>query len=137
MSRITTIKVSRTISMGHRLPSYKGICSSPHGHNVQVDVVVRVPEGKFIDFKVIDKALAKILDGMDHAMVLYEKDPLLSVLRDGMPLPFRTYALPVEPTTEAIAGHVLDLMKKALYDQHIVSCTVHETGKYSATVEAS
>jgi 6-pyruvoyl-tetrahydropterin synthase len=121
-----TVTVQRTISMGHRLPSYKGICSAPHGHNVKVNVSARVKEG-FLDFKDIDGWLAQILKPLDHAMVLYVNDPFVKLLSE---LPeSRTVLLSVEPTTEAIAQLIMNEMSTYCY---VESVTVHETDKYCA-----
>lgn len=119
------IEVSHTVSMGHRLPSYDGICASPHGHNVRV--VVRLDAPDFTDFKDVKQALIAVLQPLDHAMVLYQADPLLRVLRE---MRFRTVALSVEPTTEAIASLVFNELLPGFLIQ---SVTVHETDSYAAT----
>lgn len=121
------ITVSRTISMGHRLPSYRGICASPHGHNVRVEVTLYAGE-RFLDFKEASDYLGHVLADFDHAMVLAGTDPLLEGLRA---FAFRTVALSVEPTTEALAQFVYNDMA-ASYT--VLAVTVHETDKYSATV---
>lgn len=132
---MSTITVSTTISMGHRLPSYDGICSSPHGHNVTVDVNVAWSGRGFLDFKQVAFALNRVLADFDHAMVLWQHDPLLKLL-DEWPDPggqqpgFRTVALSVEPTTEAIADYIFNQMNLGFV---VESVTVHETAKYSAT----
>lgn len=125
------ITVSHVISMGHRLPSYKGICSSPHGHNVRVEVVID-SHNKFLDFKKVSDSLKFVLEPLDHAMVLHTEDPLLPILRD---MNFRTYAITVEPTTEAIAWEIFSKMDPRFWE--LMSVTVHETDKYSATCRQS
>lgn len=123
---MTTITVGRTISMGHRLPSYNGVCSSLHGHNVRIEVTLRV-SNEFVDFKAVDTYLAELTDSLDHSMVLYDGDPWLGVLRE---LPTRIVTLNVEPTTEALAKLVSNWMNNHVLVDHV---TVHETDKYSAT----
>jgi 6-pyruvoyltetrahydropterin/6-carboxytetrahydropterin synthase len=124
----TTITVERSISMGHRLPSYNGICSSPHGHNIRV--VVQIDTDDFLDFKVVDGLLRDVLEDFDHAMVLWNDDPLLPVLRE---MKFRTVAMNVEPTTENVAALFFnELLESGLYISRV---TVHETDKYSAFAE--
>lgn len=124
-----TITVEHTISMGHRLPSYEGICSSPHGHNVRVEVEILFGN-QFIDFKQVQEALKSILAPMDHAMVLHRQDPLLTILQD---FKFRTYTTEEEPTTEVIAWEVHRELSN-LTKWNVIRTTVHETEKYSATV---
>ena len=48
-----TITVNQTVSMGHRLPSYDGLCSSLHGHNLRITATVEVGD-EFLDFKQVD-----------------------------------------------------------------------------------
>lgn len=123
-----SITVERTISMGHRLPSYKGICSSPHGHNVRVEVEVLLDPGQFVDFKEIDQVLEKLLSDFDHAMVLQDNDPLLETLKR---MNFRTVGFEFEPTTENIAEWIFNRFLRRF---QVIKVVVHETGKYSATV---
>lgn len=118
--------MSHTVSMGHRLPSYEGICRSPHGHNIRVEAVLDAPG--FTDFKHVADILRHVLEPLDHAMVLHVEDPLLAVLRD---MGFRTVALSVEPTTEAVADHVFNQL--AARRCAVRRVTVHETERYSAT----
>lgn len=120
-----TITVEHTISMGHRLPSYDGICASPHGHNVRVSATILAPS--FIDFKAVKDALRTVLDDFDHAMVLAHNDPLLDTLKA---MHFRTVALSAEPTTENIAQIVFNELAQRY---RLVSVTVYETAQYAAT----
>lgn len=113
--------------MGHRLPSYDGICASPHGHNIRVEVEVNVEDYPFLDFKILDNALHTAVESMDHAMVLFEGDPLLKTCHE---MGFRTYAVKQEPTTEFLAWHIGN---KIYASYNLIRCTVFETDKYSAT----
>lgn len=121
------ITVQRIISMGHRLPSYKGICSSPHGHNIRVTAVLET--NQFVDFKTVSDDLGKILEPLDHAMVLLSDDPVAKFLAEQG---FRVFGLSVEPTTENVATLIFNVMV-GLYQTELLSITVHETDKYSAT----
>lgn len=128
-----TVSAQKVISTGHRLPSYEGICSSPHGHNMKFVAEVTVEDGYFLDFKEVSRWLDDILEPMDHAMVLFHKDPLLPVLER---FAFRLVSLSVEPTTEALGTYVFNQLvkhaKAALV--RVSSVTVHETDKYTAVV---
>ena len=123
-----TITVAETISMGHRLPTYDGICSSLHGHNVRVEVSVWTQT--FLDFKQVSNRLREVLEPLDHAMVLHDVDPVIATLRATLPEQ-RLVLLNVEPTTEHLAAYVYQQMRDLIYD--VLSVTVHETAKYSAT----
>ena len=120
------IEASTTLSMGHRLPTYDGICSSPHGHNIVVTAQV-TSFGPFLDFKEVRHALQVILADFDHAMVLWDQDSIVSSFRAWS---FRTVVLNVEPTTEAIAEYVFNQMASRGYN--VFSIRVQETAKYAA-----
>lgn len=121
------IVVSRTVSMGHRLPGYDGVCRNPHGHNMRVTVHVD-PGGKFVDFKDVDAELAVVTGAMDHAMLLWDLDPLAQVLLD---MGFRVVLLEEHPTTEYIAAFVMRAMARKYAVTRVV---VQETDKYAAEV---
>lgn len=125
---MASIVVCHTVSMGHRLPSYDGICRSPHGHNVRVEAELSAPA--FLDFKEAQDALRAVLAPLDHAMVLHRADPLLPVLR-AADANFRLVALSVEPTTEALASLVFNDLWST-YGAQLKRVTVHETDKYAA-----
>ena len=120
------ITCERHMSMGHRLPSYEGLCSSLHGHNIRVSVTVRT--SKFLDFKDVDADLCVLTDKLDHAMVLYIQDPMFFILQEA---PTRLVGISAEPTTESLAQLVWNHMSR-FYT--LESVTVYETAKYSATV---
>lgn len=120
------ITTSKTVSMGHRLPSYNGICSSPHGHNMTVTVQVEAAS-HFLDFKEVDRALGVIIDDWDHAMLLIDVDPLLPLLVE---MGFRTVAFNVEPTTEHLAAYVFRHLSR-VYE--VLRVDVQETAKYGAS----
>lgn len=125
------ITVSHTVSMGHRLPSYQGICNSLHGHNVRFEVSLNVGE-TFVDFKSVKDELISIVEDFDHALVLHVDDPLAAIIKGSFG-PQRLVLLNVEPTTEAIAAYVYSAIKIGYRGTMIHSVTVHETDKYSAT----
>lgn len=130
------ITASHKLSMGHRLPSYDGICASPHGHNIVVTAWVQLQAGQFLDFKTVKHALQEILRDFDHAMVLQDTDPLVGALA---PFKFRTVLLDKEPTTENIAAYVFwQLIAKLQADgqSRVVRVTVQETDSYSAICES-
>lgn len=126
---MNTITVEHTISMGHRLPSYDGICASPHGHNVRVVAEFYVPALRFLDFKEAAKCLETLLQDLDHAMVLHEEDKAMVEFCEAHN--FRYITLNVEPTTENIATWIFAELYK-LDQLRVREVVVHETAKYSA-----
>ncbi|MFW8600854.1 6-carboxytetrahydropterin synthase QueD [Desulfobacterota bacterium M19] len=64
------IFIKTQFSAGHHLRDYPGNCEKPHGHNWNVKVTVRARElddlGMGVDFRVIKKAVARVMDDLDH-----------------------------------------------------------------------
>jgi len=67
MYEVTVIK---SFSAAHVLAEIGGKCEELHGHNFKVEVTVAAPKldptGLLIDFRVLKKWLAEILEEIDH-----------------------------------------------------------------------
>jgi 6-pyruvoyltetrahydropterin/6-carboxytetrahydropterin synthase len=67
MYEVTIIK---SFSAAHVLENIGGKCEELHGHNFKVEVTVAAPKlnpaGLLIDFRVLKKWLAEILENIDH-----------------------------------------------------------------------
>jgi 6-pyruvoyltetrahydropterin/6-carboxytetrahydropterin synthase len=70
MKEIFEIEVESQFSAAHRLREYGTKCENLHGHNWNVVAVVQGAgldsRGVCIDFRDLKKALAKVLDELDH-----------------------------------------------------------------------
>ena len=107
----TVTKQYRT-ETGHRLMNYKGKCAHLHGHSYLWEVTVQSPRlderGMVIDFKELKAVMEKILEPLDHAMLINLKDPILHVLKN-MPATngqdSRTLGVSFNPTAENMAYH--------------------------------
>lgn len=122
------VNVTRSVSMGHRLPSYIGLCSSFHGHNIKVEVDVQVQSDEFLDFKILDEAVENILEPLDHALVMHDADPLVDGIRKLFPAQ-RVVLLNVEPTSENLAEYIMGRMGTTY---NVAKVVVYETDKYCA-----
>ena len=99
------------ISAGHYIKDYKGKCSRPHGHNITLEVCVKVESLNeinigidFLDIKkIVDK---KIVEPLDHRVL----NEVLGV--DNM-------------TSEVLAKYVYDTLKPSIPD--LYSVRVYET----------
>jgi len=64
------LKVIDSFSAAHQLKGYKGKCENIHGHNFKVEIIVQGEKldrtGMLLDFKLLKKLLAKILEQLDH-----------------------------------------------------------------------
>jgi len=67
------VKAVSHFCAAHYLVEYKGKCESLHGHNWQVEAVIRSKRldhrGIVIDFKDLKKLLNEILSGLDHKLL--------------------------------------------------------------------
>lgn len=92
-------------SYGHRLFQHAGKCAHLHGHNARVQVEISSqmldPQGMVIDFEQIKETIGLwIQKTLDHKMILWDKDPLVSVLeKAGEPI----VLLKENPTAEVLA----------------------------------
>lgn len=64
------LTITDEFEAAHRLPDYDGKCCRLHGHNWRVEVTVRGntldASGMLIDFKVLKKQMAEVLQTLDH-----------------------------------------------------------------------
>ena len=67
------VSVKDRFSAAHQLIEVGGGCERLHGHNFNVEVFVRsetlTDEGTVIDFRDLKKALADVLDMLDHTFL--------------------------------------------------------------------
>jgi len=106
----------------HHLRDYPGNCERPHGHNWKVKVTVRATEldqlGMGIDFKVLKKQVAEVVNTLDHRDLNTHPD-------------FKT----CNPSSENIAVFIFDRLQKPLQHNryHLYSVTVRETDSSGLT----
>jgi 6-pyruvoyltetrahydropterin/6-carboxytetrahydropterin synthase len=110
------IFVKTHFSAGHHLRNYPGNCERPHGHNWKIVVTIRATEldelGMALDFRVAKDAVKKIIDALDHRDLNEHPDFLTR-----------------NPSSENIAAHIFNNLKKTLVSDHYApySVQVRET----------
>lgn len=117
---------------------HEGKCANVHGHRYSVHLTLCAPVdslGRVIDFGEVKAVFGKWLDDhWDHALVLWDADPLAGVLeQEGQ----RVFRLPVNPTAENLALYLLRTAPQILTD-HKVTVTkvlVQETPNCYAEAE--
>lgn len=97
-----SLRVSSDFSSSHQLRNYRGKCENLHGHNFLVEVEVTGTKldpdtGMLMDFKDLKKALALVLEELDHKH-LNELD----------------YFLELNPSSENLARFVYERLKPLL-----------------------
>ncbi len=119
-----TLKIEGAFEAAHHVEGYPGKCARLHGHNWVVEAVVKGKEldelGMLIDFKVMKKELAAVLERFDHRY-LNELEP---------------FASGVNPTAENLARIIFEelagreVLKR---DSALHAITVFESPKSSVT----
>ncbi len=88
---LVTITRKYEFDAGHRIPSHGSKCRHLHGHRYVVEVSIQgevLPDrgasddGMVVDFGDLKTMIAEAVDPWDHAMLLYQNDPLLAMLND-------------------------------------------------------
>lgn len=136
------ITVSRyhDFSAGHRVCGHEGKCRFLHGHNYRVTFYCEAANlddlGRVIDFGVIKSLLCEWLEeNWDHRMLIWQHDPMLGCLRSIDP---SVVALPFNPTAEAMAQHLVEVVGPEVMSEsgvRLVRCEVQETRKCEAQYE--
>lgn len=126
----TVTKQYRT-ETGHRLMDYDGKCSHLHGHSYLWEVSVECEHlsqnGMVTDFKNLKAAMKRVLEPLDHSMVLHARDPLLSMgaLRNGGVESLlratngetpRLHVWPVNPTAENFAAWAANEIQREMWE---------------------
>lgn len=118
---------------GHRLLDYQGKCRHLHGHNGRAVIVLEGEElcsrGMLVDFSIIKSELRTWIDEtFDHRMILCERDPALTTLRElGEPL----CVISGNPTAEQIARLIFEHAREKGFP--VVEVSLWETPRSFAT----
>ena len=109
--------------MAHALWNYNGSCKNIHGHSYKLFVTIKgqpvsdessPKNGMLIDFKDFkDMVNNKIVDRLDHSLVIYEKVPHDFIIEVKQMFE-RTILLPFQPTCENLVIHFASVLKKIL-----------------------
>lgn len=117
------LTVRSEFSAAHALRHYQGKCEAPHGHNFNVEVVVRGEKLSedtelLMDFKDIKVKLKAVLDQLDH--------------KDLNLVPFFTRR---NPSSENLAAWIYGELKTAFKNERasLYSVSVSEKATQSAT----
>lgn len=133
-----TVERYHDISTGHRVYGHESKCAHLHGHNYRVHFIVSGDLdgiGRVIDFSIVKSKLCMwIEDNWDHKFLIYDKDPIGSVLsetdKDGVVI------VPFNPTAENMAKWLVDMIgPKQLKGTgcELIEVRIEETAKCSAT----
>ena len=139
MPKMTATR-THEIHCGHRVYNHGGKCQHLHGHSYIFTLHCAADSGRLnelgmvIDFGDIKRLLCQWLeDNWDHHFLIWDEDPYTDWLKDIDPT---VKDVPFNPTAENIAEYFVTCVapvQLAGTGIQLVSCTVNETSKCSAT----
>lgn len=98
----------------HRIYGHEGACANIHGHSYRVEIRIKPKKldplgdglnelGMIIDFSEVRKTIGKWIDDCwDHAMIVYDIDPITKVWSNDL-IGHKAYFMPFNPTAENMA----------------------------------
>ena len=106
-----------TFEAAHRLlDNYTGKCTNNHGHSWLIKIQLEAEEldnkGMVIDFMELKALKTWIDDSLDHASILWEKDPMCEYIKHSGQ---RLYVTIGNPTSEKI-GEIIFNKAKQLFE---------------------
>lgn len=135
-----------TFEAAHRLRFHEGKCACLHGHSYTVTVSVEgnikdqegPDKGMVLDYGVLKRICAPVIDNWDHATILAESDvqavtAVSTVLNSKGES--KIFLLPVEPTAENMAQYLASIFAPAFFKlkMELLTVTVCETATTSAS----
>lgn len=128
------MKVSKEFKweMGHRLSDHLGNCKNIHGHSYKMIVGFdgELNENDMIiDFYDVDKIIKPLVDKLDHAFIVNEKDKDVVDFLDK--IKSKKMVVNFNSTVEKLCHFVLDEIKKFDLPRNIssVSVRIYETNE--------
>jgi 6-pyruvoyltetrahydropterin/6-carboxytetrahydropterin synthase len=98
--------------MGHRLPEHFGKCKNIHGHSYKMIVELEGElneQGMIMDYYDLKKIVAPVLEELDHAFMVYEKDVEIIHFLESMKS--KKVIVGFQSTVENICRHILNEIK--------------------------
>jgi len=113
--------VTRTfrVPVGHRLSNHLGLCKNIHGHNLKIQVSVKIKtlneKSMVIDFSDLKDIVNKILAELDHSLLLNNSDhEYINAVR-GLT---KIVLINGEPTAENLCYYLFVEITTKLLDLH-------------------
>jgi 6-pyruvoyltetrahydropterin/6-carboxytetrahydropterin synthase len=129
---LSLIRVTKefVFDSAHRIPDHPGKCKNIHGHTYRVQVTVGLPlcefkqsVGMVMDFGDLSQAVKPVIEAMDHAIIVSDKDKhLLSILPEEQ----KRLVMHGPPTAENMAIDIGMNMQDFLKERcpEVILCTV-------------
>lgn len=138
---IYTVSKEFTFEAAHRLlENYTGKCINNHGHSWLVKLFIQSSQldekGMVIDFQRMKTLKTWIDDTLDHATILWEKDPMCDYIKQSGQ---RLYITQGNPTSEKIGEIIFNEASQMFNDQYVkvVCVEVAETCTAAAQIKSN
>ncbi|MDO8292661.1 MAG: 6-carboxytetrahydropterin synthase QueD [Gallionella sp.] len=112
---------------GHRIPNHNSQCKHLHGHRYAIEITLsgdinanegQSEQGMVMDFADVKRiAKEKLVDGWDHAFLVYRGDKAVCDFLASLP-DHRTIILDVVPTAENLAQAAFNILDPAYQDTY-------------------
>lgn len=129
------IQLEHTFDTGHRIVGHEGKCANLHGHTYRVELTAvslqLVEPGFVVDFGHLKKAI----DGWDHKLLLWDKDPFFQEFRGIIPNVMEEYGIvnvPFNPTAENMVKGMAEALYKR-FNLYSLQVSLWETPKANAS----
>ncbi len=99
--------------MGHRLPKHFGKCKNIHGHSYRMFVELEGDidsNGMIMDYYDLKKIVNPIVEDLDHAFMVYEKDKQIIEFLESMKS--KKVIVEFQSTVENICKYILHKIKE-------------------------
>lgn len=115
-----------TFEAAHRLmKNYVGKCNNNHGHSWVIKLTIEASnlddKGMVIDFMEMKALKTWIDDELDHASILWEKDPMCDYIRQSGQ---RIFTTTDNPTSEKIGELILEQASQMFNNERVIVCSV-------------
>jgi len=125
--------------MGHRLSFHNGKCKNLHGHSYKLLVEFEGlldSNGMMIDYFDVKEIISPIIDKLDHAFMVHDKDKELIEALTKLKSNF--ILVPYQPTAENICHYFLNEIKAQNLPERIraIKVRVYETENTYAEEES-
>lgn len=135
------LKVTASFDSAHFLSGYSGKCANIHGHRWVIEAQLEGKEiaesgekrGMLEDFGDVKRALSRIADEYDHALIYEEGTLRPATVRALEDQDFRLVCVPFRPTAELFAKDIYFRLKAEGFP--VKSVTVRETPENAAVYE--
>jgi len=144
MSKLDLHTICRILEIdaGHRVVGHEGKCASLHGHRYKFEIYATADDldniGRVIDFSILKEVIGNWLEhNWDHAMILWEEDPVAYLWQSDALSDQKFFALPYNPTAENLASYLFEEAEKLLkpYGVRVIKIVCWETPNCFAIVE--